>query len=48
MEKSALEFNGIDSKVNCTPDEEINLTEVLTVEAWIKPTGWGKKWIEGM
>ena len=40
--ESALEFNGIDSKVNCTPDEETNLNETLTIEAWVKPAGWGK------
>jgi hypothetical protein len=39
---AALKFNGIDSYVNCGKAESLNLTETLTIEAWIYPTGWGE------
>ncbi len=40
--ESALEFDGATSHVTCTASATLNLTEALTVEAWIQPAGWGE------
>jgi PKD repeat protein/putative intracellular protease/amidase len=40
--ESALLFDGISSRVVCETSSSLNLTDALTVEAWIDPTGWGK------
>jgi PKD repeat protein len=40
--ESALEFNGRDSYVSCPAAPSLNLTDELTIEAWIYPTGWGE------
>ncbi len=41
-DESALEFNGIDSYLECPANAGINITEAITLEAWINPTGWGE------
>ena len=38
---SALLFNGENSKVFCQASPDLNLKESVTIEAWIKPVGWG-------
>ena len=38
----ALEFDGLDNYVNISNDESLNLTDLLTVSAWIYPRGWGE------
>jgi uncharacterized protein (TIGR02145 family) len=38
----ALDFDGVDDFVNCGHDVSLNITETLTVEAWINPSGWGE------
>jgi len=40
--ESALRFNNRDSYVICPASPSTNLTDSLTLEAWIKPTGWGE------
>lgn len=37
----ALRFNGDDAAVDFGNPEALNLTGPLTLEAWIRPTGWG-------
>ncbi len=37
---SALPFNGKDSYVSCPAAPGLNLTEAMTIEAWIHPHGW--------
>ncbi len=44
---SALGFDGIDDQVNCGNDSSLNLTDSLTICAWINPrtfgqNGWGR------
>ena len=39
--ESALKFNDNRSIVTCPASSSLNLTENLTIEAWINPTGWG-------
>ena len=41
--ESALAFDGIElsSMAYVYPDASLNLTNTLTMEAWIKPSGWG-------
>jgi len=39
--ESALEFNGDESYANCPSSESLNLTNEITLEAWIKPTSYG-------
>jgi len=34
---NALEFDGVNDMVNCGNDESLNITDRITVEAWIKP-----------
>ena len=41
-DESALEFNGSDSFLECTANAELEISEALTLEAWIKPAGWGE------
>ena len=33
---SALQFNGEDDYVNCGNDESLNITDAITIEAWLK------------
>jgi PKD repeat protein len=40
--ESALEFDGANSAATCPASAALNLTETLTIEAWIYPTGWGE------
>ncbi|MCF7912574.1 MAG: PKD domain-containing protein [Candidatus Cloacimonetes bacterium] len=40
--ESALEFNGVDSYLECAANAELNITEAVTLEAWINPSGWGE------
>jgi PKD repeat protein len=40
--ESAVEFDGSDGYGVCAATAELNLTEMLTLEAWIKPSGWGE------
>ena len=40
--ESALRFDGEDSHASCPATPSLNLTEALTIEAWINPTGWGE------
>lgn len=40
--ESALEFDGQISHASCESSEMLNLTEFLTIEAWINPSGWGE------
>ncbi len=35
----ALEFDGINDYVNCGNDASLNITEAITIEAWVKGTG---------
>jgi len=35
---SALQFDGVDDYVDCGNDESLNITDVITIEAWIKWT----------
>jgi len=37
---SALQFDGTDDYVDCGNDESLNITDAITIEAWIKPTTW--------
>ncbi|UCE19817.1 MAG: VCBS repeat-containing protein [Gemmatimonadota bacterium] len=39
--ESALEFVDAYSSVSCPAAPSLNLTDQLTLEAWINPTGWG-------
>jgi len=39
--QSALEFNGQTGCAQCPAAPVLNLTNNFSVEAWIKPTGWG-------
>ncbi|UCE17301.1 MAG: VCBS repeat-containing protein [Gemmatimonadota bacterium] len=40
--ESALQFNGRDSHISCPAAPSLNITEALTVEAWIHPVSWGE------
>ncbi|UCE17255.1 MAG: VCBS repeat-containing protein [Gemmatimonadota bacterium] len=40
--ESALQFNGSNSSLSCPAAPSLNLTEALTFEAWMYPTGWGE------
>jgi prepilin-type N-terminal cleavage/methylation domain-containing protein len=33
----ALSFDGVDDYINCGNDESLNITNAITVEAWVKP-----------
>jgi len=35
--EEALEFDGLDDYVDCGNDESLNITENITIEAWVKP-----------
>ncbi|UCE18934.1 MAG: T9SS type A sorting domain-containing protein [Gemmatimonadota bacterium] len=39
--ESALLFTGNSSCATCPAAPHLNLTEAITIEAWIHPTGWG-------
>jgi len=41
-ENSAYYFDGIDNYIICGNDQSINLSDSITVDAWIYPTGWGE------
>ncbi|RKY96077.1 MAG: hypothetical protein DRQ03_07885, partial [Candidatus Hydrothermota bacterium] len=36
---SALKFDGTDDYVNCGNDSSLNITDAITIEVWVKPTG---------
>jgi PKD repeat protein len=40
--ESALQFDGDVSYVECPASPSLNLTDALTVEAWIDPSWWGE------
>ncbi len=40
--ESALLFDGVDDYALCDASPTLNLTDAMTVEAWINPSGWGK------
>ncbi len=40
--ESALQFDGENSRVICSASASLNLTESLTIEAWINPADWGE------
>jgi len=37
--KSALSFDGVDDYVDCGNDESLNITDAITIEAWVKSSG---------
>jgi|GEM_PF-3663435 len=43
---SALSFDGSNDYVDCGNDESLNITDAITIEAWVKPnyisTSWGQ------
>ncbi len=39
--ESALLFDGQDDYVTCVAGPDLNLTEAMTIEAWVNPAGWG-------
>ena len=39
--ESALQFTGDNSYVSCPASSSLNLTNTVTIEAWINPAGWG-------
>ncbi|KQC12883.1 MAG: hypothetical protein APR63_10020 [Desulfuromonas sp. SDB] len=39
--ESALKFTPNQSSTNCPASPGLNITDSLTIEAWIYPTGWG-------
>jgi hypothetical protein len=41
---AALSFNGTDARVNVPDAPELDLTNAMTVEAWVKPTTTGGVW----
>ncbi len=41
---NALRFDGVDDYVNVPNPSSLHITDKLTVEAWIKPTGIPDKW----
>ncbi len=38
--ESAIQFDGANGSAHCLADPTLNLTELMTIEAWIRPTGW--------
>lgn len=40
--ESALGFDGHSGRVSCAATSRLNLTDALTIEAWINPSGWGQ------
>ncbi|UCE17256.1 MAG: MBL fold metallo-hydrolase [Gemmatimonadota bacterium] len=40
--ESAILFDGEHSYVSCPATHSLNLTDALTIEAWINPSGWGE------
>ncbi len=40
--ESALLFDGQESYVSCLASSSLELTDAVTVEAWIRPAGWGE------
>ncbi|UCE18246.1 MAG: VCBS repeat-containing protein [Gemmatimonadota bacterium] len=40
--ESGLQFDGNNSAVVCEASPSLNCTDALTVEAWIRPSGWGE------
>jgi PKD repeat protein len=40
--ESALRFDGRGGYASCPGGTSLHLTEALTIEAWIHPTGWGE------
>jgi PKD repeat protein len=45
--QSALEFDGQNSFAQCPASQTLNITDALTIEAWIKPYGWGENANQG-
>jgi predicted outer membrane repeat protein len=44
---TALEFDGVDDWVDCGNDSSLNITNCITIEAWIKPSAWKSHVWEG-
>jgi len=42
FERYALGFNGSTNYVDCGNDESLNITDAITIEAWVKPFDWGE------
>jgi PKD repeat protein len=42
-DESALEFDSANSYLECLANAELNVTEAITLEAWINPSGWGEE-----
>jgi len=40
--ESSLEFNGSNSRVKCNNDSVVDITGMFTIEAWVKPLGFGE------
>ena len=38
---TALQFDGVNDYVDCGNDPSLNITDAITVEAWVKPVGTG-------
>jgi len=43
--KNTLEFNGISDYVNCGNNRSLDITDGLTIEAWVKLNGTGRNYI---
>ena len=43
----ALYFNGIDDNVSCGTPVQLNITDYITIEAWIKPSNFGELEVQG-
>ena len=39
---NGLYFDGVNDYINCGNDSSLNITEAITIEAWIYPEGWGE------
>ncbi|HHE76850.1 MAG TPA: LamG domain-containing protein [Candidatus Parcubacteria bacterium] len=40
----ALSFDGVDDYVDCGNDESLNITDEITVSAWVKPVSTNSNW----
>jgi len=40
--ESAVDFNGESGIIRCPSSQSLEITEILTCEAWINPRGWGE------
>lgn len=46
--QSALLFDGENSYVSCPSGPTLHLTDTMTIEAWIHPSGWGEFTVLGL